>query len=124
MDNKNHHVAILGASNKPQRYAYRALSKLVQHGYTVTPVHPKLDLIDEHPVKANLTEITEPVTTLTLYLGPERSQTIVDDIIKLNPGRVIFNPGTESEILEKALEQASIPYIKDCTLIMLDYNLF
>ena len=35
-----------------------------------------------------------------------------------------FNPGTESEILEEKLLQAEIPFIHDCTLIMLESKRF
>ncbi|MBF0263765.1 MAG: CoA-binding protein [Gammaproteobacteria bacterium] len=124
MDNKHHNVVILGASNKPDRYAYRALTKLRNQQYSIIPVHPKLDEIEGIKVKASLSEITEPVNTLTLYIGPGRSESIIDEIIELKPDRIIFNPGTESKKVEQKLKQAKIPYILDCTLIMLDCNQF
>ena len=39
-------VVILGASNKPDRYAYKAFRMLREYGYDVVPVNPVLDEIE------------------------------------------------------------------------------
>ena len=110
---------VLGASPKPARYANQALRLLDDMGYRVLPVHPNFELIDEIPVTPSLNAIREPVHTLTLYVGPERSRDLITDIVALAPGRVIFNPGTESPELEEALSLAGIPSERACTLVLL-----
>jgi uncharacterized protein len=117
-------VVVLGASNKTNRYSYKAIKLLEKYEHNIIPVHPKLDRIDDLAVIAHLSEIKETVDTLTLYIGPERSQPLVNEIVALNPKRVIFNPGTESTFLEEKLLQAGIVYTLDCTLIMLNTNQF
>ncbi len=114
-----HCVVILGASPKPARYAYQALRLLDDMGYRVIPIHSNFERIDEIPVVDRLANIQEPVHTLTLYVGPERSQGLIADIVALRPGRVIFNPGTESPALEAALSAAGIPSERACTLVLL-----
>ena len=114
-----HCVAILGASPKPARYAYQALHLLEDLGYRVLPIHPHFPAIDGIPVVSSLAAISEPVHTLTLYVGPERSEGMVEDILALGPGRVIFNPGTESPLLEARLTAAGIPHERACTLVLL-----
>ena len=121
---QNQTIVVLGASNKPHRYANQAIRMLLEYGYHVVPVHPRLENIEGLVVKHSLSNIQQPVDTLTLYIGPERSAELIDDIIKLNPARVILNPGTESDPLELALLHADIPFVKDCTLLMLEYGRF
>jgi len=121
---QNPQVVVLGASNKPHRYAYKAMQMLQEYGYHVIPVHPKLETIDGLVVKHSLQQIHQPVDTLALYLGAQRSTPLIDDIIKLNPSRVILNPGTESEALELALLHNDISFVKDCTLLMLEHGRF
>jgi len=121
---QNPQVVVLGASNKPHRYAYKAMLMLQEYGYHVIPVHPKLETIDGLVVKHSLQQIHQPIDTLTLYLGAQRSAPLIDDIIKLNPSRVILNPGTESEALELALLHNDISFVKDCTLLMLEHGRF
>ena len=117
-------VVVLGASDKPHRYSYQAVKLLQKFGHSIIPIHPKLSKINDLPVIANLSDINETVDTLTLYVGSDRSRLLVDKIIELKPGRVIFNPGTESTLLAEKLSQAGIPFVHDCTLIMLESDKF
>jgi predicted CoA-binding protein len=116
---EEHTVVVLGASPKPTRYSHQAVKLLASKGYRVLPVHPKAARIDHVPVVGRLAAIREPVHTLTLYVGAERSRDMIADIVALSPGRVIFNPGTESRSLELALKDARVPYERACTLVLL-----
>jgi predicted CoA-binding protein len=117
-------VVIVGASNKPDRYANMAQRELMRYGYRVIPVHPKIQEIEGVPVIKNLSEINEPVHTITMYVGAARSQELLVDIVRLNPKRVIFNPGTESPDLEFQIEQQHISTVRGCTLVMLKTQQF
>jgi predicted CoA-binding protein len=117
-------VAILGASPKPDRFANRAMHKLLEHGHKVLLVNPAFEEIEGIKVYPNLAAIKEPVDTLTLYVGPERSAPLASDILDLRPQRVIFNPGTESPELMKKLEDHRIYFVRSCTLVMLDTGRF
>lgn len=110
---------VLGASPKPIRYSYQAVKLLSDHGYQVIPVHPKAARVDQVPVVHDLKAISGPVHTLTLYLGEARSRALIGDIVALDPARVIFNPGSESREMERALHDARIPFEHACTLVLL-----
>jgi predicted CoA-binding protein len=101
-------VVILGASIKPERYANKAQRLLMQKGYTVIPVHPQQKEIEGVSVVKKLSDITEQVDTVTLYINPKVSQETVSDLIALKPRRVIFNPGSESPELESLLKQQGV----------------
>lgn len=113
-------VVVLGASNKEDRYSYKAVKLLLEHGHKVVPVHPKLESVLEQPVVTSIKEVTGDVDTVTLYVKPELVDKSVDDIIALQPKRVIFNPGTESESSMSRLKEAGIKPVIGCTLIMLN----
>lgn len=113
------HVVVLGASPNPGRYSNQAVRLLLEKGFRVTPVHPDAPVVEGlHPVVA-LAQVTSPVDTLTLYVNPRRSGLMADQIVALAPGRVIFNPGSESGELERRLDAAGIPWLRACTLVML-----
>jgi len=124
MDPFEHSVAVLGASNKQNRYSNMAIRLLKKYGYPVIPVHPKLKEIEGLKVVPGLTEINESVKTLTVYVGPLRLRAIVNEIVALRPGRVILNPGTEDEEVESKLSFNDIPFLKACTLVMLQSRQF
>lgn len=112
-------VAVLGASPKPERYSHQAVRALREHGHMVIPVHPAHAAIDGVPTARSLGDITVPVDTLTVYVGPRHSLPLAEAIIALRPGRVILNPGTESPELEARLTAAGIPWQHACTLVLL-----
>ena len=112
-------VAILGASNKPERYSYQAVVLLAEKGHTVFPVHPALAKIDGHSTFKRLADISEPLHTITMYVSPSHSTGMADEIISVHPSRIIFNPGTENPALEKKLSAAGIAVLRACTLVLL-----
>jgi predicted CoA-binding protein len=112
-------VAILGASTKPERYAYKAFKMLQEYGHTPFPVTPKNKEIECIKVYPTLAELPSPIDTLTMYVGPQISSRFQDQILELKPKRVIFNPGSENPDLEKALEDAGIHTVEACTLVLL-----
>jgi predicted CoA-binding protein len=121
---KTERVVIIGASDNPERYSHKALLLLRQHGHEVVPVHPKLSEIEGVPVVADLSMITGPVDTVTLYVGPTISLTLKDKLIALKPRRVIFNPGTENAPLQLTLTSAGIACEEACTLVLLHTGQF
>ena len=115
----NETVVVLGASPKPERYSNQAVRALVEHGHRVIPVHPLLKKIAGVVAVPALSSVKDQVHTLTLYVGPERGQELLQDVINLGPDRVIMNPGTESDEIEEELNARGIAVLRACTLVML-----
>lgn len=110
---------VLGASPKPQRFANQAVRLLMHDGHRVIPVHPKATVIEGISVVPSLAQVQGPVDTLNLYLGPSRAEVLIEQICRLQPARVIFNPGTESASMAQRLREAGTEVVMDCTLVML-----
>jgi predicted CoA-binding protein len=117
-------VAVLGASPKPERYSNKAIRLLMQHDHTVYPVHPAIDKVEGLQVSKSVLDIDVPIDTLTMYVSAKLSTPITDEIIKMKPGRVIFNPGTENPELQQKLSEAGIEFEEACTLILLNTGQF
>ena len=64
----------------------------------------------------------EDVDTLTLYLNPTVQKEYYDYILKINPKRIIFNPGTENIELVNLAKQNGIEVEIACTLVLLSIN--
>ena len=112
-------VAVLGASNKPERYSFQAVKLLAEKGHAVFPVHPALPTIDGVPVFKQLADIPVPLHTLTVYVGSERSTALAAVILAARPQRVVFNPGAENPALAQQLQAAGIQVENACTLVLL-----
>jgi predicted CoA-binding protein len=112
-------VAVLGASNKPERYSFQAVKLLAEKGHAVFPVHPALVAIDGVPAFKQLADIPFPIHTLTMYVGTERSTALAAAILATRPQRVIFNPGAENPGLAAQLQATGIDVWNACTLVLL-----
>jgi len=112
-------VVVLGASDKPDRYAYLAAEQLLAQGYRVAGISPRSLKGPGMPVYATLADLREPVDTVTVYINPARLLPLLDDLVALGPRRVILNPGTESEEAASRLRRAGIAVEEACTLVLL-----
>lgn len=112
-------TVIIGASDKPDRYSYKAKNMLTQHGLKSILVHPSLKEIDGQPVFNSLADVKDKIHTITVYVRPEISDQMFDEIIALKPKRVIFNPGSENPNLERKLTERGISCEEACTLVLL-----
>ncbi|CAN5568838.1 CoA-binding protein [soil metagenome] len=117
-------VAVLGATPKSDRYAYRAMQMLREFGHRAIPVNPAFDEVLGEPCYKSIADIPEQVQTVTVYLGKQRSDPLIDAIIAAQPQRIIMNPGAENDDLAAKAEAAGIEPIYDCTLVMLQTGSF
>ena len=109
---------VLGATPKPERYAYIATEMLVEFGHTVVPFGVKRGEIGELTI-LNEWPADEDIDTVTLYINPTIQKDFYARILALKPKRIIFNPGTENlELMEQASSQ-KIATLEACTLVLL-----
>ena len=119
----NKKTLVLGASTNPARYSNMAIKKLTAYKHTVVAVGQKAGEVNGIEIITGQPEI-ENVDTVTLYLNPTNQIPYYDYIISLKPERIIFNPGTENEDLEKLAQQNGIEPVEACTLVMLSAGMY
>jgi predicted CoA-binding protein len=114
---------VIGASEKPERYSFKAIKLLTKNNHEVIALGNKKGFIDQTEI---ITERKnhENIHTVTLYIGPKIQPEYYDYIISLKPKRIIFNPGTENEEFIKIAKENNIQTIEDCTLVMLNSETF
>lgn len=115
-------VAVIGASPREDRYSNKAMRMLAEYRHNPIPVAPGYDEIEGKKVYQRLQDIPEKIDTVTLYLGPARQEDVIQDIIRLAPKRVIFNPDTENKEAAEQLQKAGIKVVEACTLVLLRTN--
>ena len=118
-------VLVLGASSKPDRYAYIAAERLQAAGHVCYLLGARSGQVGHQPL---WTEWPDPETfipdTITLYMGPEGQKAYQGKLLTSGTKRVIFNPGTENQTLERLLTGQGIEVVRGCTLVMLATGTF
>ena len=121
MENKK--TLVIGASPKPERFAYKAVTLLNKNNIPVIALGIRNGTIsDIEIIKEKLP--FEDIHTVSLYVGAKRQNEYYNYILRLKPKRIIFNPGTENYELAQLAKENNIETIEDCTLVMLNTGNF
>jgi predicted CoA-binding protein len=118
---KNKKTLVLGASTKPDRYAYKAISMLVDKGHSVLAIGQNAGEVAGIKIQTKAIPLKN-IDTITLYLNPTRQRDYYNYIVESKPKRVVFNPGTENPELYQLLELNNIKAEEACTLVLLTTN--
>ncbi|MDQ6623628.1 MAG: CoA-binding protein [Verrucomicrobiota bacterium] len=124
MSKTSENVVVMGASPKPDRYAHRAMRMLEEHGHRAIPVNPAFEEILGQTCYGSIAAAPQPIDTVTMYLGKQRSDPLIDEIIAAKPRRIIMNPGAENADLAAQAEAAGIEVDYACTLVLLQTGAF
>ena len=118
---KNKKTLVLGASTKPDRYAFKAITMLVEKGHSVMAIGQNQGEVAVIKIYTKQIPLAN-IDTVTLYLNPLRQRDYYNYIIETKPKRVIFNPGTENLQFYQLLESNGIKVEVACTLVLLATN--
>ena len=118
---KNKKTLVLGASTKPDRYAYKAITMLVEKGHSVLAIGQNAGEVAGVKIQTKAIPLKN-IDTVTLYLNPSRQRDYYNYVVEAQPKRVIFNPGTENPEFYQLLELNNIKVEVACTLVLLTTN--
>jgi predicted CoA-binding protein len=112
---------VIGASENPERYSFKAIGQLVKAGHEVVAIGLKSGRVEGIEIQKGQ-PILSDIDTITLYIGPVNQPVFYSYFVDLKPRRVIFNPGTENPELFNLLRENKIEVEVACTLVLLATN--
>ena len=118
---KNKKTLVLGASTKPERYAYKAIAMLVENGHSVLAIGQNAGEVAGIKIQTKAIPLKN-IDTVTLYLNTARQRDYYNYIVEAAPNRVVFNPGTENPEFYQLLKLNKIKVEVACTLVLLTTN--
>lgn len=113
---------VLGASLKPERYAYHAIIKLRAAGHPVLAIGRQAGTIADVQVHTQMDPTWTNIDTVSLYLQAAHQEQYFEALLQCQPKRVLFNPGTENPLLSKQLWDKGIETENACNLVLLSTN--
>jgi predicted CoA-binding protein len=88
-----HRIALVGVSSQPKDFSRMLFHELVEHGYDVVPVNPKVSEVEGRPAYARVQDIPAPVDGALLMTPPEMSERVVEDCAEAGIERVWLHRG-------------------------------
>lgn len=109
-------IAVVGASRDRGRFSNKAVRAWRKKGWTVVPVHPKLEEIEGLKAYPRVTDIPGPVDLANLYVPPQIGLGVLDELVAKGIGRLYVNPGAGSDELMERAKELGLEAIPECSI--------
>jgi predicted CoA-binding protein len=108
-------IALVGASDRPDRPSYRVMAMLQEHGYRVIPVNPQITGEHLHGefVFRELAQIGEPIDIVDIFRRPIAAGEAVDEAIAVGAKAVWMQLGVINEDAVARAAAAGLQVVMD-----------
>lgn len=113
-------IAMVGASDRPDRPSYRVMRFLQERGYRVFPVNPQItgEHVHGEYVWRELSQIGEPIDIVDIFRRPQAAGEAVDEAIRIGARAVWLQIGVINEEAAERAEAAGLKVVMDrCPVI-------
>lgn len=112
-------IALVGASNKPDRASFRVMRFLLERGYEVTPINPGLagQEILGRPVVARLAD-AGPLDLVDVFRRSEEAGAVMDEAVALGASAVWLQLGVVDQAAAARARAKGVTVVMDrCPVI-------
>jgi len=110
-------IAVLGASNRREKFGNKCVRAYAHQGWKVYPINPTESEVEGHTAYRKLADVPVALDRVSVYLPPPVSLEMIPEIAAKGAHEVWFNPGAaDAAVLEKA-RAAGLEAIAACSIV-------
>lgn len=106
-------VAVVGASNKPEKPSHGVFQKLLAVGYRVIPVNPHETEVLGQKAYPSLSAIPEPVHIVDVFRRAEETRPLADEAARIGAKVLWLQSGIIAEDTASAAKQQALTVVMD-----------
>lgn len=108
-------IALVGASDKKDRPSYEVMEYLLEQGYTIIPVSPKLagQMLLGQKVYAKLADIPQPIDMVDVFRNAEAAVRIAQEAVAIKAKVLWLQKGVISEDAKNIALAAGMKFVMD-----------
>lgn len=111
-------IAIVGATDNPEKYGNRIYRDLKGKGFRVYPVNPTKDTVDGDAAYADLGDVPETPDIVNFVVPPPRTLRILQRAKELGLTNVWIQPGAEDEDVMHYLADNDFDYLANACIMV------
>ncbi|MGM0603962.1 MAG: CoA-binding protein, partial [Bacillota bacterium] len=111
--------AVVGATDKKNRFGYMIVKELQKHNYNVYPVNPNHEEIDGIKCYPDLDSINEKIDVVDMVVNPEIGIKIMENVKDNDIQYVWLQPGARSDEIREYAAENNINLVEDCIYAIL-----
>ncbi|MCJ7780995.1 MAG: CoA-binding protein [Acidimicrobiia bacterium] len=111
-------VAVVGATDNPQKFGNRIYRDLKGKGFRVYPVNPSRDTVDGDLSYARLSDLPEKPDIINFVVPPTRTLRVLEQAKELGFTTVWIQPGAENETVKAYLEEHGFEYLVNACIMV------
>lgn len=116
--NRKNVFVVIGASNDPEKSGYKIYKELKSRGFTVYPVNPKRETIQNDKAYPSIVNIPKKADVISIVTPPKITEKILEEVPQLKDTTIWFQPGSYNKKIIKKAKKLDIPLIYDqCILV-------
>jgi predicted CoA-binding protein len=106
-------IAVVGASNDPEKDSHEVASYLKEQGYRVIPVNPTEEEVLGERAYDTVDEIPEQVDVVDVFLPAEKTPEIAEDAVRARAKVLWLQEGIENQEARRIAEEGGLTFVED-----------
>lgn len=106
--------AVIGITDKTERFGYKIPKLLEEKNYKVYGINPKLDELEGIKVYKNLSQVPEKIDVINMIVNPKFAKTYLEEAKELGIKNVFFQPGSYQEETIEYAKELGFNIVTDC----------
>jgi len=111
-------IAIVGATDHPDKYGAKIYRDLKSKGFSVLGVNPYRDEVDGDPCWHSLSELPEPPTIVDFVVPPARTLEVLAECLELGYTNVWIQPGAEDLAVLQYVADHDFNYLANACIMV------
>ena len=111
-------IAVVGASNDPEKYGNLIVRNLAAKGYTVLPVNPHDSIVAGLPAWPSLREVPGPIHVVSVVTPPAATRGILEQVAELGLPHVFLQDGSFDEEVLRYVDSAPFKTVYDACIMV------
>ena len=111
-------IAVVGASDNPDKFGHAIYRDLKRKGYRVFPVNPNREAVDGDRAYPTIQSLPDTPDIVNLAVPPEASLAVAQECLRIGMMDIWLQPGAENNMVLNFLQENGFNYVAGACIMV------